>query len=225
MRSPSSFEGQGSQARGRTACARSTPTHAAGHRLAWHLLFLQRTPEVQHHVPSHPGYVDGSSTSGEGLAEAIRLAKLTGGRLRLVPTSLDELSFALGMDAYAAIRATGSRVLRTNAVALLENARAPRRRPKGRGRHRAARRLQAGAVHDQVVTEAIASKADLIVLGTHGRRGLSAGDGQQRRTHPAHGARAGVADPRARNRREGRLRALSLRTGWSPTVAGRPPPV
>ncbi|RYY86963.1 MAG: universal stress protein, partial [Comamonadaceae bacterium] len=29
-----------------------------------------------------------------------------------------------------------------------------------------------GAVHDQVIAEAEASKADLIVIGTHGRRGI-----------------------------------------------------
>jgi nucleotide-binding universal stress UspA family protein len=43
--------------------------------------------------------IDGSSTSRAGLREAIRLAQLSGGRLRLVHV-IDELSFALVMDAY-----------------------------------------------------------------------------------------------------------------------------
>ena len=43
--------------------------------------------------------VDGSTTSAAGLAEAIRLAQLTQGQLRLVHV-VDELSFAMSMDAY-----------------------------------------------------------------------------------------------------------------------------
>jgi len=116
--------------------------------------------------------VDGSSTSGEGLAEAIRLARLTGGRLRLVHI-LDELSFALGMDAYAGHSGDWLEVLRTNAVTLLENARAQAQAEGVEADTVLRDGFKAGAVHDQVVTEAIASKADLIVLGTHGRRGLS----------------------------------------------------
>lgn len=116
--------------------------------------------------------VDGSSTSAEGLAEAIRLAKLTGGRLRLVHI-LDELSFALGMDAYAAHSGDWLEVLRTNAVTLLEKGRAQALDAGVEAEVVLRDGFKAGAVHDQVVTEAIASKADLIVLGTHGRRGLS----------------------------------------------------
>src|SRR5690349_24221993 len=47
--------------------------------------------------------VDGSSTSSHGLGEAIRLARLTQGRLRLIHV-IDELSFALAMDAYSGQR-------------------------------------------------------------------------------------------------------------------------
>ena len=45
--------------------------------------------------------IDGSATSSAGLAEAIRLAGLTGGRLRLVHV-LDELAFTGGMEVYGA---------------------------------------------------------------------------------------------------------------------------
>lgn len=41
--------------------------------------------------------IDGSSTSRQGLDEAIRLARLAQGRLRLMHV-IDELSFALAMD-------------------------------------------------------------------------------------------------------------------------------
>ena len=61
--------------------------------------------------------VDGSLTSNRGLDEAIRLATLTHARLRLIHV-IDELSFALAMDAYAGyagdwlgeLRANGARI-------------------------------------------------------------------------------------------------------------------
>ena len=43
--------------------------------------------------------VDGSATSNLGLEEAIHLAQLTHGRLRLLH-SVDELSFILAADSY-----------------------------------------------------------------------------------------------------------------------------
>ncbi|MDZ4356493.1 MAG: universal stress protein [Variovorax sp.] len=116
--------------------------------------------------------IDGSSTSGEGLAEAIRLAKLTGGRLRLVHI-LDELSFALGVRAYAGQSADWLEGLRATAVTLLENARAQALAEGVEADTVLRDGFKAGAVHDQVVAEASDSQADLIVLGTHGRRGLS----------------------------------------------------
>ncbi len=114
--------------------------------------------------------VDGSSTSGRGLAEAIRLAKLTGGRLQLVHV-IDELSFALSMDAYAGYAGDWLDEVRAKAKALLQEGRA----------QAAAQGVSAdvllcdsfkGSVHDQVIAQAVASQADLIVIGTHGRRGL-----------------------------------------------------
>jgi len=114
--------------------------------------------------------IDGSSTSGKGLAEAIRLAKLTGGRLRLVHV-IDELSFALTMDAYAGRAGDWLKELRAHAATLLQDARAQ----AGEENVEADAVLRdsfKGAVHDQVIAEAEASQADLIVIGTHGRRGL-----------------------------------------------------
>ncbi|MGJ7568099.1 universal stress protein [Variovorax sp. GB1R11] len=114
--------------------------------------------------------VDGSSTSARGLAEAIRLAQLTGGRLRLVHV-IDELSFALAMDAYAGYAGNWLEELRAKASVLLQEGRA----------EAASQGVEAdvvlcdsvrGAVHDQVIAQAVASHAELIVIGTHGRRGL-----------------------------------------------------
>lgn len=114
--------------------------------------------------------IDGSATSTQGLAEAIRLARLTGGRLRLVHV-IDELSFALAMDAYYGSAGDWLDALRVNASALLESA-------KGSA---AAEGVEADvvlidrfkhAVHEQIIAEARTWHADLIVIGTHGRRGL-----------------------------------------------------
>ena len=114
--------------------------------------------------------VDGSSTSSHGLAEAIRLAGLTHGRLRLMHV-IDELSFALAMDAYAGHAGDWLAELRAAGTKLLEEGRAKA----------AAEGVEAdcvlcdnfrGAVPERVAAEAASWPADLIVLGTHGRRGL-----------------------------------------------------
>lgn len=114
--------------------------------------------------------IDGSSTSSRGLDEAIRLAKLTQGRLRLMHV-IDELSFALAMDAYSGYTGDWLAQLRAAGNTLLEEARAKA----------AAAGVEAecllcdtfrGAVAERVVSDAAAWPADLIVLGTHGRRGL-----------------------------------------------------
>lgn len=114
--------------------------------------------------------IDGSSTSQRGLEEAIRLAKLTQGRLRLLHV-LDELSFALAMDAYSGYAGDWLGVLRQEGTRLLEQAKATA----------AAAGVEAdvllcdnfkGSVHQQVNAEAGNWPADLIVLGTHGRRGI-----------------------------------------------------
>ena len=114
--------------------------------------------------------VDGSATAAHGLAEAIRLARLTGGRLRLMHV-IDELSFALTMDAYAGRAGDWLEELRVEATRLLEEGKA----------QAAAEGVPAeavlcdnfrGPVPERVAAEAAAWPAELIVLGTHGRRGL-----------------------------------------------------
>ena len=114
--------------------------------------------------------IDGSSTASRGLDEAIRLAKLTGGRLRLLHV-IDELSFALAMDAYAGYAGTWLEELRTNAAKLLQAGQA-RAAAAGVEADTVLLDRFKGAVHDQVIAEAEACKAELIVIGTHGRRGI-----------------------------------------------------
>ena len=114
--------------------------------------------------------VDGSETSFLGVDEAIRLARQTGGRLRFV-YAIDELSVALAVDAYAGYMGDLPPPLHENAPEMLEGVKATAR----------AAGVEADAVlHDsfnEKVDEVVAAQArqwhaDLIVLGTHGRRGM-----------------------------------------------------
>jgi nucleotide-binding universal stress UspA family protein len=114
--------------------------------------------------------VDGSPTSTRGLEEAIRLAGLTKGRLRLFHV-IDELSFALGMDAYAGYAGDWMGVLRQNGHAVLDAAKVMVR-AAGVEADTVLCDSFTGTVHEMVTKEASAWPADLIVLGTHGRRGV-----------------------------------------------------
>ena len=114
--------------------------------------------------------IDGSDTAGLGLAEAIRLAKLSGGRLRVFHV-IDDLSFALAMDAYAGHPGDWLHALREEGTRLLQDAE----------RAAAAAGVKAdavlhesfnGKVADVIAAEACKWPADLIVVGTHGRRGI-----------------------------------------------------
>ncbi|MDM0083453.1 universal stress protein [Variovorax sp. J31P179] len=114
--------------------------------------------------------VDGSPTSERGLDEAIRIAQLTHGQLRLLHV-IDELSFALAMDAYAGYAGDWLDTLREQGRTLLEKCKATAQ-AAGVDADIALRDTFSGSVHEQVTTEAASWPADLIVLGTHGRRGV-----------------------------------------------------
>lgn len=110
--------------------------------------------------------VDGSKTSTKALAAGLQLAKEAGGTARAVH-ALDELAFISGYE-YSAEALQGAR---KNAQTALDDAMALAR--------------AAGVPADQLLAdqpgqrlgETIAAaardwKADLVVVGTHGRRGL-----------------------------------------------------
>ena len=113
--------------------------------------------------------VDGSATSARGLEEAIRLAQLTGGRIRLIHVT-DELSTGFAMECYAGsgdwltiVRENGTKLLEV-ATATVEAAGVPVDSVLLDG--------LAATVQWLVTTQATSWGADLIVLGTHGRRGV-----------------------------------------------------
>lgn len=113
---------------------------------------------------------DGSTTSSKGLDEAIRLATLTGARLRLIHL-LDVLAFATGFETYSAYADSVIPFMHQTGERILQEGKA--------------RVEKAGIAVDTVLLDGMASRlsdavadqveawgADLIVIGTHGRRGV-----------------------------------------------------
>ena len=114
--------------------------------------------------------VDGSPHSNRGLAEAIAIARLTGGRIRLVHV-IDEPFVAVGVDGamcgaadiFALVREGAQRVL-ADASETVKTAGVPVDDEVCDS--------FSGRLCDLVVQAAKHWPADLIVIGTHGRRGV-----------------------------------------------------
>jgi len=113
--------------------------------------------------------VDGSHTSTAGLQEAMRIAIDQRGRLRII-SIVDELVVAQNFDGYTdagqllgALRATGQKVIKS-ALALAAK--------RGVKTESALYETMGKRVAELIVREAKKWKADLIVMGTHGRRGI-----------------------------------------------------
>lgn len=113
--------------------------------------------------------VDGSATSNRGLSEAIQLAKLVGARLRLIHV-VDELSLATAMESAAANAGQWLDLLREGGEQLLDQALGTAR-TAGIEADTCMLDSLSGAVPSFILDEARRWQADLIVLGTHGRRG------------------------------------------------------
>lgn len=114
--------------------------------------------------------VDGSPTSLAGLEEALKLAKLAGAQLRLLYV-VDELAFVSSVQEYAAYTGDLLRLVKEGGQDILAKALA---RAKEAGVPADTLLLDSGTqrVADVIVDQARAWPAQLIVLGTHGRRGL-----------------------------------------------------
>ena len=113
--------------------------------------------------------VDGSPTSRRGLDEAIAVGRLTGARLRLMHV-VDQTSFAMSADAFGAYTGDLLTLLRQGGEQILVDAKA-KVEAAGLAADTVLRESLAGRVYDLVTAEALAWPAELIVLGTHGRRG------------------------------------------------------
>lgn len=113
--------------------------------------------------------VDGSPTSLRGLDEAIRLARVTRGRLMLVHV-VNELVIAA--EYVPTVYYEPMLVpLREAGVKVLEQAASVARRADVPCEQKLVETL-GGRAADEIVKQATQWAADLIVLGTHGRRGL-----------------------------------------------------
>ena len=114
--------------------------------------------------------IDGSTTSSKGLDEAIQLAKLTGGSLRLIH-AVDILSFATGFEPYSVyagdlvprMREVGEQILAEAKVRVAAS---------GVKVETLLFENLSMRVSELVIEQAKTWGADLIVIGTHGRRGM-----------------------------------------------------
>ena len=113
--------------------------------------------------------IDGSDTANLGLEQAIALARLSGGRLRLLHV-LDGLGHACGFESAAVYGAEVLPRARSQGKAILQNG-AERARRAGVEVDTVLVETVGGRVCDCVVAAAKSWDAALIVLGTHGRRG------------------------------------------------------
>lgn len=114
--------------------------------------------------------VDGSRTSDQGLAEAIKLARLTGAHLRLLH-AVDMLSISLSPEISSAASPTLFEMLRDGGQKILSKAMGVAHDAGVKADTVLLDTLSA-RVSDLVLDEAARWKADLIVIGTHGRRGV-----------------------------------------------------
>ena len=115
--------------------------------------------------------VDGSPTSAKALDTAIGLARLNGARVRLFHV-VDELDHVNGFETPKAYREDLLPLMRAGGERMLAQM---RRRVTDQGLVCDSVLVESGAgrVCEQVAEEARLVHADMIVLGSHGRRGLA----------------------------------------------------
>lgn len=114
--------------------------------------------------------IDGSETSNKALVAALQLARDFGGRVRLVYV-VDELSYLVGSDHYAGYSEDLIKIMRETGTKILDDAMAIAK--------------ASGVETDYILVESFGERlgnavadaakrwnADLVVVGTHGRRGL-----------------------------------------------------
>jgi nucleotide-binding universal stress UspA family protein len=111
--------------------------------------------------------VDGSTTSMNGLEKAIRLSKASGARLRILHV-VDGIAFSREHSMFTAT----AEKFRESGRKLLKEAMARAHKQQVRAESRMVENLT-GRAADTIAKEASKWKADVIVMGTHGRRGFN----------------------------------------------------
>ncbi len=115
--------------------------------------------------------IDGSDTATQALVAGLQMARESGGSVRIIHV-IEELAQVIAYDPYGAYPGDLAKVLHDNGQKILGDALAV---AKAAGVVADERLVEAHGqrLADAVLKEAEAYKADLIVLGTHGRRGIS----------------------------------------------------
>jgi len=114
--------------------------------------------------------LDGSPTAARGLQEAIRLGCGLGSKLRLLHV-IDDFPMLVELSTIASFEA-GIQRMRQYGESVLAKAQA-QATMSGVEAETVLREITQGRVADLVIDEAAKSACDLIVMGTHGRRGFS----------------------------------------------------
>lgn len=115
--------------------------------------------------------VDGSPASQQALRIGARMAREAGGQLRLVHV-LEDVSYLSGYDPFGATSGELFRVMRESAARILSEAQAQARSDGVQADTVLVDEL--GKRLENAVAEIAALwQADLVVVGTHGRRGMS----------------------------------------------------
>lgn len=113
---------------------------------------------------------DGSATSTQGLDEALKLAKMAGASVRLLHV-VNELNYVTGFESYAAYAGDVIPLMREAGEAILAQGKA---RAAAAGVEVETELVENFSLRlsDVVLEQAERWKAELIVIGTHGRRGV-----------------------------------------------------
>ena len=114
---------------------------------------------------------DGSALAGHAVDAGIALAKATGARLTAVTVIEPFHVFAFNPDQLAYSQCTYLEHARTEAVRILQAIAA---RAEAAGIACAVVRREADHPHDAIIDVAYAEGCDVIVMASHGRRGISA---------------------------------------------------
>ena len=114
--------------------------------------------------------IDGSSTANRGVDEAIRLARLAGAKVRLLHV-LDELIFVTGFESGSTYAGDVLPMLQRAAQEVIA-AGSARVAAAGVAMDSKIVECFGRRASDVIIEEAETWPADLIVLGTHGRRGI-----------------------------------------------------
>jgi nucleotide-binding universal stress UspA family protein len=114
--------------------------------------------------------IDGSPTAANGLDEAIKVAQLTGASLRLIHV-IELINFTTCIEPVGIYASEAIAVMTKAGAEILERGKF-HAAAKGIGAETALLDNLSLRVSEQVIEQAKVWNADLIVIGTHGRRGV-----------------------------------------------------